>query len=402
VSEPGGDGPLVQGSPVEGAHESGPAPAGIKRMPIGVDRAAQGRLMINLGPQHSWTHGVLYIVAELDGEEIMNAEVSVGYLHRGIEKLGEHRRYHQLGTLMDRGDYLSGIHGELAAALAVEQLMGIEVPSKAHWLRCLMGELNRIASHMVWYGTFALDMGTKGGFHYAMRDREALVDILEAVTGQRMTFNYVRPGGVIADLPADAGSRIRAFLRTIGAHLEEHQALLGGNEIFQKRVRDVGVIDRDMALSFGLTGANLRASGVPYDVRHDRPYAAYGELEFGVPIGATGDAMDRYLVRMEEMHQAAHMIRQCIEGMPEGDFMTKLPKALRPPAGETYACVESPRGELGVHLVSDGSLKPERFHYRAPSLFAIQVLEEILPGTLLADAVMLVGSIDIVSGEVDR
>ena len=386
----------------EGTFDPGMAPAGIKRVPKGVDGFATEHLIMNIGPQHPSTHGVLRLVAELDGEEVVNTEVAVGYLHRGIEKLGEHRRYHQLGTLMDRGDYVSGIHGELAAALAAEQLLEIEAPPKAQWLRSLMGEINRIASHLVWYGTFGLDCGAMGQFLYAMRDREALLDILESVTGQRMMFNYVRPGGVIADITPDAEQKLRGFLRTIDRFLDEHDALLGGNEILQKRVRGVGVIDRETALSFGLTGANLRGSGVAYDVRRDKPYAAYGELEFGVPLGSTGDAWDRYLVRMEEMRQAVRMVQQCIDGIPEGDITAKVPRVIRPPQGETYACVESPRGELGVHLVSDGSDMPYRFHYRAPSLFAMQVLEEIIPGTLLADAMMLIGSVDIVLGEIDR
>ncbi len=367
-----------------------------------VEHTATGRMVFDVGSQHPSTHGLLRLAIETDGEEIVSAEACLGFLHRGIEKLGEHRRYHQLPTLMDRGDYLSGIHGELASALAVERLRGIEVPPKAHWLRSLLGEINRIASHMAWYGTFGRDAGVTSHFFYSMRDREALLDILEAVTGQRMTFNYVRPGGVIADLTVVAESKIRRFLRTFDAHLDEHQTFLGGNELLQKRLRGVGVIDRDSAMSLGLTGANLRASGVPYDVRRDRPYAAYSELEFGIPIGTTGDAMDRYLVRIEEMRQAARIVRQCIEGLPEGAVMAKLPKALRPREGETYACVESPRGELGVHLVADGSETPRRFHYRAPSLFAIAALEQMLPGTLLADAALLVGSVDIVPGEVER
>ncbi|MBS3957302.1 MAG: NADH-quinone oxidoreductase subunit D [Clostridiales bacterium] len=386
----------------EGTFDPGEKPAGIRRIPAGVGHLATEHLVVNVGPQHPSTHGVLRLIVELDGEEIVNAEVVVGYLHRGIEKLGEHRRYHQLGTLMDRGDYMSGIHGELAVALAVERLMDVEAPPKAQWLRSLMSEVNRVASHMVWYGTFGLDCGAMGQFLYAMREREALVDVLEAVTGQRMMFNYVRPGGVVADLPTGAEAALRAFLRTIDGYLDEHDALLGGNEIFQMRVRGIGVIERDVALAFGLTGGNLRASTVPFDVRRDRPYAAYEELDFEIPIGVSGDSWDRYTVRMEEMRQSVRMMRQCLDGMPEGDVMAKVPKVLRPPAGEAYVAVESPRGELGVHLVSDGSDTPQRFRYRPPSLYTLQVLEEILPGCLFADAIMLIGSLDIVLGEIDR
>ncbi len=387
----------------EGMHTPPVLPAGLRRAPGGVDGLRTEHLVVNMGPQHPSTHGVLRMIVELDGEEVVTAEASIGYLHRGIEKLAEHRRYDALGTLMDRGDYVAGIMGELAAALATEQLLEVEVPPKAQWLRSLTSELNRIASHLVWYGTFGLDTGAMGQFLYAMRDREALLDILEAISGQRMMFNYVRPGGVVRDLPPGIDAKILKFVDTFeNVYLPEHDALLGGNEIFQSRVKGIGVITREQALAFGLTGPNLRASGVKYDVRVDRPYAAYPELDFEVPVGETGDAWDRYVVRMEEMRQAARMIRQCIDGMPEGPHMAKVPKLIKPPAGEVYAAVESARGETGVHLVSDGSEHPYRFRYRGPSLYALQALEEILPGHLLADVVMIIGSTDVMMGEIDR
>ncbi|MDO8987642.1 MAG: NADH-quinone oxidoreductase subunit D [Coriobacteriia bacterium] len=386
----------------EGTHDPGMPPAGIRRIPSGVDGLSTEHLIINMGPQHPSTHGVLRVIVEVDGEEVVAAESTLGYLHRGIEKLAETRRFDQLGTLMDRGDYVSGIHGEQAAALAVEKLMEIEVPSKARWIRSLMAELTRIASHLVWYGTFGLDTGAMGQFLYAMRDREAILDILEAVSGQRMMFNYVRPGGVVADLPVGIEAKIIAFCDGFDGYLEEHHALLGGNEIFQHRVKGVGVIDREMALAFGLSGANLRAAGVGFDVRRERPYDAYSELEFDVPIGTRGDAWDRYMVRMEEMRQSVRMVRQAIAGMPEGEHTAKVPKVIRVPAGEVYASVESSRGETAVHMVTDGGTSPVRYHYRGPSLFAVQLLEEILPGHLLADVVMMIGSLDIMLGEADR
>jgi NADH-quinone oxidoreductase subunit D len=390
------------GALAEGAYVPPVLPAGIRRLPAAIDDLATEHLVVNMGPQHPSTHGVLRMIVEVDGEELVNAEASVGYLHRGIEKQAEMWRYNAIGNLMDRGDYVSGIHNELAFALATEALMEIGAPPKANWIRSLTGELNRIASHLVWYGTFGLDAGGMGQFLYAMRDREMILDILEAISGQRMMFNYVRPGGVVADLPAGIDEKIRAFLDVFAVHIEEHDQLLGGNEIFQSRVRGIGAIDREMALAFGLTGANLRCTGVGFDVRRDRPYAAYGEIDFDVPVGTTGDCWDRYAVRMGEMRQAARMVRELIDGMPEGDFTQKVPKVLRPPAGETYAAVESPRGELGVHLVSDGTDKPYRMHYRAPSLFALQVVEQLLPGMLIADAIVILGSIDIVLGEIDR
>ncbi len=377
-------------------------PVSLKRAPSGVDEVMTEHLVLNMGPQHPSTHGVLRILLELDGEEVITGEACIGYLHRGIEKLAEHRRYNAVGTLMDRGDYVSGIMNELAFALAAEKVAGIEVPRRANWLRVLFSEINRIASHLVWYGPMGLDTGAMGQFLYAMRDREDLLDILEDVSGQRMMFNYVRPGGVVRDITPTAEAKIRKFLETFDKYLDEHDALLGGNEIFQARMKGVGVVSREMAIGFGLSGANLRASGVSFDVRQDRPYAAYDEMEFEVPVQTAGDCYARYLVRMEEMRQAARMVRQCIEGLPEGDYTAKVPKVLRPPAGEAYAAVESSRGELGVHLISDGTENPYRMRYRPPALYALQTGEALLPGVLLADAVVTLGSFDLVLGEVDR
>lgn len=377
-------------------------PLSIHRAPCGVDTPSTEHLIVNMGPQHPSTHGVLRVLLELDGEEVIAGEAVVGYLHRGIEKLAESRRYSAVGTLMDRGDYVSGIHNELAFALAAEKVAGIEVPRKANWLRVLLGELNRIASHLVWYGTMGLDAGAMGQFLYAVRDRENLLDIFEDITGQRMMFNYVRPGGVVRDITPTAEKKIRDFLETIDTYIDEHDQLLGGNEIFQGRMRGVGVIDKQTAIGFGLTGANLRASGVSYDVRRDAPYAAYDEMEFIIPVSDVGDCYARYLVRMAEMRQSVRICRQCIDGLPDGEFTAKVPKILRPPAGEAYAAVESPRGELGVHLVSDGTENPYRMRYRPPTLFALQAGEAILPGILLADAVVVLGSLDLVLGEIDR
>jgi NADH-quinone oxidoreductase subunit D len=377
-------------------------PTSLLRAPSGVGSLQGEHLVLNMGPQHPSTHGVLRVLIELDGEELVAGETVVGYLHRGIEKLAEHRRYSAVGTLMDRGDYISGMHNELAFALAAEKIAEIEVPRRASWLRVLFGELNRLASHLVWYGTMGLDAGGMGQFLYAIRDRENLLDILEDVSGQRMMFNYIRPGGVVRDITVTAEQNIRKFLETFEGYLEEHDALLGGNEIFQARMRGVGRIDRPTAIAFGLTGPNLRASGVNFDVRRDRAYAAYDEMEFEVPVAEEGDCFARYMVRMEEMRQATRMVRQCIEGLPEGEHTAKVAKILRPPAGETYAAVESPRGELGVYLVTDGTESPYRMRYRPPALYALQAGEAILPGNLIADAVVIMGSLDFVLGEIDR
>ncbi|MBI5230748.1 MAG: NADH-quinone oxidoreductase subunit D [Coriobacteriales bacterium] len=377
-------------------------PVGLDHVPTGVDREQAEHLIVNFGPQHPSMHGVLRILGELDGEEMISGEVNIGYLHRGIEKLAESRRYDQVGTLLDRGDYIAGIHGELAFAMATEQLAEIEVPERALWIRTLVGEITRISSHLLWYGPMGLDAGAMGQFLYAVRDREMLLDILEAITGARMMFNYIRPGGVLRDLPAGIERKILEFLDHFEKMLPEHDDLLGGNEIFQLRTKGVGVIDRDKALAYSLTGANLRASGVSWDLRKDRPYAAYDKVEFDVPISNEGDIYSRYLVRMEEMRQSVRIIRQVLDGMPEGPHTAKVAKVLRPPAGEAYAAVEAPRGEWGIHIISNGSDNPARMRYRPPAFYALQVVEDLIPGTLLADMIVVAGSMDIVLGEIDR
>lgn len=377
-------------------------PAGLRRVPKGVDELATEHLILNAGPQHPSTHGVLHVLLELDGEEVIAAEASIGYLHRGIEKLAESRRYHQVATLLDRSDYVSGLFTETAFALATERLAGIEVPRKASWIRSLVMELNRYASHMVWLGTFGMDAGAMAPFLYIMRDREMILDVLEAITGGRMMFNYVRPGGVFADLPAGIDAPIRKWLDVAETYLDENDALLGGNEIFRARMKGTGLLGRDTALAFGMTGGCLRAAGVDYDLRRDVPYCAYPELQFDVPLGETGDNLDRYTVRVGELRQCIRLIRQLIDGMPEGEHTAVMPKVFKPPAGESYAAVESPRGELGIHLVADGGNTPYRMRIRPPAYFNLAVIDEALAGGLIADAIVTIGSLDIVLGEIDR
>lgn len=377
-------------------------PGSVGRAQANPDEVHTEHLLLNMGPQHPSTHGVLRVVLELDGEQVVSGEAVIGQLHRGIEKLAEHRKYNALGTLMDRGDYVSGIHCELAAAMAAEKLAGIEVPKKADYLRTLTGELNRIASHMVWFGPSALDAGMMGLFLYLWKDREDLLDILEDLTGQRMMFNYVRPGGVTGDMTPRAYRLITEFLDGFLARMDEHETFVMENEIFKSRTMGVGYISREMALQYGLTGANLRASGVEWDVRRDRPYAAYSDMKFNVPVSDTGDIYARFQVRVEELRQAALIARQCLEGLPEGPVMASMPKSFKPPKGESYACVESPRGELGVYMVSNGKTEPYRMRYRPPALYALQAGEALLPGALLADGVVALGSLDFVLGEIDR
>jgi NADH-quinone oxidoreductase subunit D len=392
----------LMGTPASHGDDAAVPRVKLARIPSGVDIVNSEHLILNMGPQHPSTHGVLRLVLELDGETIVSGEAVIGYLHRGIEKLAESRRYSAVGTLMDRGDYVSGIHGELAFALAAEKVAGIEVPRRAQYIRCLVGELNRIASHLVWYGPMGLDSGAMGQFLYVFRDREVLLDILEEISGQRMMFNYVRPGGVVNDITPTAEAKIRKFLADFAIHIEENEELLMGNEIFQGRTQGVGTFDRETAMAFGLTGPALRGSGVNWDVRRDRAYDAYPELEFSVPVAEAGDIYARCQVRVEEMRQSARIVGQCLDGMPEGEHTAKVAKVLRPAAGEAYAAVESPRGELGIHLVADGTDTPYRMRYRPPALYALQAGEALLPGLLIADGVVLMGSMDLILGEVDR
>lgn len=377
-------------------------PKSIARAVSGVDQVNSEHLIINMGPQHPSTHGVLRVLVELDGEQIVTGEAMIGQLHRGIEKLGEHRAYNALGTLMDRGDYASGIHGELAAALATEKLMEVDVPRRAQWLRSLTSELNRIGSHMVWFGPSCLDAGMMGLFLYVWKDREDVLDILEDLTGARMMFNYIRPGGVLADMTPTAAKKITKFCDEFIKRMDEHEELVMDNEILRSRIKDVFIINPQMAIDFGLTGANLRASGCDFDVRKAMPYAAYDELEFEVPTTHEGDIYARFDVRINELRQSCLMIKQCIEGLPEGEIMAKMPKTIKPPAGEAYGAVESPRGEVGIHIISDGTSNPSRFRYRPPALYALQAGEALLPGQLIADAVVGLGSLDFVLGEIDR
>lgn len=366
------------------------------------DGIATEHMILNMGPQHPSTHGVLHLQLQLDGELIIQGEAIIGQLHRGIEKLAEGQKYAALGTLLDRGDYISGIHGELAVALAAENLLEVEVPRRAQWIRSLMSEINRIASHITWMGPCALDAGMMGLFLYMFKDREDLLDILEDISGQRMMFNYIRPGGVLRDITPTSVEKIKAFASTFSKRMDEHEEYVLGNEIFLSRARNVGVISPEMALAHSLTGANLRASGGTWDVRRDRPYAAYQELDFEVPTADEGDVLARFRVRIAEMRQSLRIIEQCIEGMPEGEVMAKLPKVLRVPAGESYASVESPRGEMGIYLVSRGDDKPYRMRNRPPALFALGAGEAMLSNILLADAVLSLGSLDFVLGEIDR
>jgi len=360
-------------------------------------------LVINMGPQHPSTHGVLRVVLRLDGEKVVDADVVIGYLHRGVEKLCENRSWGQIILLTDRLDYVSAATSNIGYCETVEKLMSIEVPRRARYVRTVLGELQRIASHLLWLGTHAMDTGAMTVFLYAFRERELILDLFEEFCGARLTYNSMRIGGLPQDLPPAWDRKVLEFCRILDGKLDEYEELLTHNRIWLERTTGVGVLSAQEAMDLGLSGPPLRGSGVPRDVRKDEPYAAYAEMQFDIPIGTNGDTYDRYLVRMEEFRQSLRIIRQGVEGLPEGPIVGKVPRLIKPPAGETYHAIESPKGELGFFIVSDGkSTSPYRFRVRPPSFCNLQALRRMVRGHLIADVVALIGSLDVVLGEVDR
>ena len=370
---------------------------------IGTERQLDSlEMMLNMGPQHPATHGVFRMVLTIDGERIVDMEPHIGYLHRGSEKLCEGEQYSQIITLFDRLDYISNFNNELVICMAAEKLAGLEVPERAQYIRVILCELNRIASHMLFYGTFGLDAGAMTPVMYAFRERERIQSLFEAVSGARMMHNYFRVGGVKEDVPPDFRERIIGLLEELRQGVEEADRLLTFSEILLARTRDVGTIDPQTAIGFGLSGPNLRASGVPYDVRRAEPYMVYDRLDFDIPVGDRGDCWDRYYVRIQEMYQSIRIIEQALEQMPEGPIMTQTRRIARPPKGEVFVHAENPRGDFGVYLVSDGGTTPYRVKMRPPSFCNLMALKHMMRDAYVADSVMILGSLDIVLGEVDR
>jgi len=359
-------------------------------------------LMINMGPQHPSTHGVFRLVIWVDGERIIKSEPHVGYLHRGSEKISESERYNQIVTLFDRLDYVGNLNNELAFCLAVEKLMGITVPERAEYIRVILCELNRIASHMLFYGVYGLDAGAMTPMLYGFRERERIQDLFQRITGARMMHNYIRIGGIKEDLPTDFDGRIGILLDDLKRGVDECDQLLSGNEMFLARTKNVGILDAADAVDYGVSGPTLRASGVAEDVRVTDSYSIYDRFDFGIPLGTRGDCWDRYYVRVEEMRESIKIIENAMRDMPNGDILAKVRRIARPPKGEAFVRTESPRGDLGVFVVSDGSDMPYRVKVRAPSFANLQALQLMLEGAYLADAVLILGSIDIIMGEVDR
>ena len=370
-----------------------------------------GELAINMGPQHPSTHGVFRLELHLRGETVVKVTPHIGYLHRGVEKLSENLEYDMLPPIYERDDYLSPTANSLAFVLAVEKLTGIEVPRRANYLRVITAELQRLASHLVWLGTFGLDLGgSLGGgstlFLYCFRERERIMDLMEALTGTRFHTNMNQIGGVRYDVYDGFDRDVFKTLDYLEKRISEYKEMLENNPIFLERTKDVGIVPQELAKEVGASGPVLRASGVAYDIRKNKPYSAYQEFNFQVPVGAKGDAYDRYTVRLIEMKESLSIVRQSLGGLPEGPIHSrkpvKTPSLFKPPKGEAYAAVESPRGELGVFLVSDGSSKPYRVKVRSPSFSNIAIIPHILPGHLVADTVTILGSLDPVFGDVDR
>lgn len=354
-----------------------------------------------MGPQHPSTHGVFRIVLALDGETVVNADPVPGYLHRGIEKIAESRTYTQVIPYTDRLDYLASMLMNWGYVNAVEKLMEVEVPLRAEYIRVIVGELARIASHLVATGAMASDLGGLTGFIYTFRDREVIMDLFEMVSGSRLTSSYMRVGGVKNDLPDGFIQTTRSFLDTLSRNINEYNGLITGNEIFQRRTRGVGTLSAQKAADMSLSGPVLRGSGVDHDIRKARPYGIYGQFEFDVPLGTHGDCFDRYYLRILEMAESIKILRQALDNIPDGPVMAKLPRVLKPAAGEAYAEIESSKGIFGVYVVSDGGPKPYRVHFRRPSFINLGYLAEMVKGWKVADVVAILGSLDIVLGEVD-
>lgn len=404
-----------------------PQSAALSAQGIELDPIDESTLVLNMGPQHPSTHGVLRLVLELDGERIVKVTPHIGYVHTGIEKEGEYQSYLKAVTITDRMDYVSAHINNLAFSLSVERLLGIEPPPRGQYLRVLLSEIQRMASHLVWLGTHALDIGAMTVFFYAFREREKLLDLTEMLSGVRLMPSWIVPGGLRGDVPDGWFERCKSVLDDLPRRFDEYETLLDQNPIWCERTQGIGIITAEECYALGVSGPTLRACGVPYDIRKVEPYSSFDQFEFYVPVGEHGDVYDRYRVRMAELRQSREIAKQAIERMPDGPVsvddakIVPPPRAeldrsmeavihhfkvwtegFSPPPGEAYVPVESPKGELGFYIVSDGSAYPWRMHLRAPSFMNLQALSRMCQGRLVADVVAIIGSLDIVLGEIDR
>jgi len=384
-------------------------------------------MAVNLGPQHPSTHGVLRVMLELDGEIVVNAKPDIGFLHRGIEKLAEYRTYHQIIILTDRLDYLAAMSNNLAYVLTVEKLLEIEIPKRAQYIRIILAELQRIASHLFWLGTHAHDLGAMTPLFYTLRERETIMDIFDAVAGSRLTPGFMRIGGLAAEVDREILHRIDTFARYLPDRIDEYESLLTDNPIWKSRTQGVGILTIDECIELGVSGPLLRASGHGRDIRKTEPYSSYKDFDFNIPTGTRGDVYDRFLVRLAEMRESARIVQQAVQNLPDGPHIIRkapgvlpdrdaldtdiyamirhfhlITEGVKPPIGEVYHCIESPRGELGFYLVSDGSSNPCRLRVRPPSFVNLQSLVKMVKGKILSDAIAAISTIDIVLAEVDR
>jgi NADH-quinone oxidoreductase subunit D len=398
-------------------------------MPLTLEKipGQEEKVILSMGPQHPSTHGVLRLVLELEGETVVRGMYDIGYLHTGFEKSFERKTYHQGITLTDRMDYLAPLSNNLGFCLAIEKLLELEVPQRAQWIRVLLTELTRIQSHLVWLGTHAIDLGAMSVFLYCFREREDILRIFEMVSGQRMMTSYFRVGGLALEPPIGWLKRVEKFINKFPERLDEYETLLTRNPIWLRRTQGVGQISPEDAVALGISGPSLRGSGVNWDLRKRQPYSSYDKFEFQVPTRSDGDVYARYLIRLAEMRESLKIVRQAMEGLPQGAIKANAPhivlpdresmktsiealiyhfkivsEGFHPPIGEVYQAIESPRGELGFYIVSDGSPNPWRCHVRAPSFANLQALPKIIEGRLIADVVACIGSIDIILGEIDR
>jgi NADH-quinone oxidoreductase subunit D len=367
-----------------------------------------GEMYVNMGPQHPSTHGVLRLIIKTDGEIVKEVIPVIGYLHRCAEKIGENLTYPQFVPYTDRMDYLTSMSNNLGFCLAVEKLLGVEVPLRAQFLRIIFAELNRIASHLLAIGTYGIDIGAVTPFLYCFREREMILSMFEIASGARLTYNYIRIGGVMREPPKEFYQLLEKFIKIFPQRIDEYNELLTYNQVFINRTKGIGILPPKIAIMYGVTGPNARASGIPIDIRKAEPYSSYDKIKFNVPVGKNGpgilgDCWNRYFVRVEEMRESLNIIKQALEGLPDGDFISpQIKRVIRPPKGEVYFRMENPRGELGFYVISDGTEKPYRVKVRAPSFCNLSVFPEISRNVLVADLIAILGSIDIVLGEVDR
>ncbi len=359
-------------------------------------------LVLNMGPQHPSTHGVLRVILKLDGEKVTSADCVIGYLHRGVEKIAENRTYTMFAPYVDRMDYVASVSNGLGYCLAIEKLLNVEAPPRAQVVRVILTELNRIASHLLWLGTHALDIGALTPLFYVMREREEILKIYENYCGARLTTHAFRIGGLQYELYDGFEQEVKAFCDWFVPKVDEYEELLTVNRIWMERLQNVGILNADDCKAYGVTGPVLRAAGVKWDLRKAQPYSGYETYDFEIPTRTNADTYDRYIVRMEEMRQSVRIVRQAVERLEPGPIIAKVPKVIKPPVGEAYVSIEAPKGELGYFVVSDGSVQPYRVRVRPPSFINLQALDKMCRGSLIADVVAIIGTIDIVLGEVDR